>query len=146
MTIVAAIDMTNDAEQVLTTAHDLANAYSEPLVVVYVMSEENYEDQRRDLTQRDDEAEYPIQQAEDESANEVEELVDELFEQPSVEIIPVGRVGSPKNEVLQEGRNRDARYLVIGGRKRTPTGKAIFGSTTQSILLGADRPVVTVME
>ncbi|WP_418280634.1 universal stress protein [Halorubrum sp. DTA98] len=40
----------------------------------------------------------------------------------------------------------DARYIVIGGRKRTAVGKALFGSTTQSILLESTVPVVTVMD
>jgi nucleotide-binding universal stress UspA family protein len=57
----------------------------------------------------------------------------------------VGRVGEPVEELLAEADRRDARYLVIGGRKRTPVGKAVFGSMTQSVLLSADRPVMTVM-
>ncbi|QLG28789.1 universal stress protein [Halorarum halophilum] len=56
-----------------------------------------------------------------------------------------GRVGEPVEEILAEADRRHARYLVIGGRKRSPTGKALFGSSTQSILLSADQPVVTVM-
>ena len=56
-----------------------------------------------------------------------------------------GRVGEPVEEILAEADRRGAQYLVIGGRKRSPTGKALFGSKTQSILLTADLPVVTVM-
>jgi nucleotide-binding universal stress UspA family protein len=48
-------------------------------------------------------------------------------------------------EILGEADRRSVEYLVIGGRKRTPVGKAVFGSKTQSILLTAACPVVTVM-
>lgn len=38
----------------------------------------------------------------------------------------------------------DADLLIIGGRERSPAGKAFFGSTTQEVLLDAPCPVVFV--
>lgn len=56
----------------------------------------------------------------------------------------VGRIGDIAAEILQYARERDAQYIVVGGRKRSPVGKVIFGSTSLSIIRNADRPVVTV--
>jgi nucleotide-binding universal stress UspA family protein len=56
----------------------------------------------------------------------------------------VGRVGIVPEEILDYAREQDAQYIVIGGRKRSPIGKAIFGSVSQSVVQRAERPVVTV--
>jgi len=56
----------------------------------------------------------------------------------------VGRVGNPSKSVVGYADEVDARYIILGGRSRSPAGKALFGSVTQSILLSTDRPVVTV--
>ena len=49
-------------------------------------------------------------------------------------------------EIIDEAESEDPRYLVISGRRRSPTGKALFGSTTQQVLLNVDCPVVTQMD
>nr|WP_276414161.1 universal stress protein [Halomicroarcula sp. XH51] len=34
--------------------------------------------------------------------------------------------------------------IVLAGRKRSPAGKALFGSVTQDVILGTDRSVLVV--
>jgi nucleotide-binding universal stress UspA family protein len=47
-------------------------------------------------------------------------------------------------EVVEAAERLDASFVVIGLRRRTPTGKLLFGSQAQRILLDAERPVVAV--
>jgi nucleotide-binding universal stress UspA family protein len=68
--------------------------------------------------------------------------VQERLEDADVEVELDERSGAPAAEILDAGREYDADLLCIGGRKRTPTGKALFGSVTQSVLLDSDRPVL----
>ncbi|QRV13933.1 universal stress protein [Haloterrigena salifodinae] len=46
------------------------------------------------------------------------------------------------DDVLEAADERDADAIVLGGRRRSPVGKAVFGSLTQSVILTSDRPVV----
>jgi nucleotide-binding universal stress UspA family protein len=46
--------------------------------------------------------------------------------------------------ILSLAHEASAELLVIGARRRSPIGKAILGSVTQRIILGADVPVLVV--
>ncbi|EMA49306.1 MULTISPECIES: universal stress protein [Halococcus] len=50
--------------------------------------------------------------------------------------------GDPTDAILRLATERDADAIYIGGRKRNPSGKALFGSVTQSVILNAERPVL----
>lgn len=52
--------------------------------------------------------------------------------------------GDPAPELIAAADDAEADMICLSGRKRTPTGKVLFGSVTQSVILGTEKPVVTV--
>lgn len=56
----------------------------------------------------------------------------------------VRRHGKPGEEVVEYADSVDADNIVVPGRKRSPVGKAVFGSVTQDIVLNAGQPVTIV--
>lgn len=73
---------------------------------------------------------------------EVRQLLEESGVPFEVEQHVRGRDGA--EEVLAAARTHAASLLVIGLRRRSPTGKLIFGSDAQRILLDAPCPVLAV--
>ncbi|GAA0197287.1 universal stress protein [Haladaptatus pallidirubidus] len=56
-----------------------------------------------------------------------------------------GRVANNVGEALVDVANEvAANRVIVGGRKRSPSGKALFGSTAQYVLLNAPCPVTFV--
>lgn len=55
-----------------------------------------------------------------------------------------GFVGDPGAKVSELADRVAANRVVVGGRQRSPTGKAVFGSTAQDILMSAPCPVTFV--
>lgn len=54
------------------------------------------------------------------------------------------RHGDPADEIVEYADSVDADTIIIPGRKRSPVGKAVFGSVTQDVILDSDRPVTIV--
>ena len=52
--------------------------------------------------------------------------------------------GEPAERIVAVAAELDAAVVAMSGRRRSPAGKAIFGSVTQSVILDADRPVLVV--
>jgi nucleotide-binding universal stress UspA family protein len=54
--------------------------------------------------------------------------------------------GDPAESIIDTGEELDVDAIVVAGRKRSPAGKALFGSVSQSVILGSDRPVIVCGE
>lgn len=164
MAILSAIDGARSSAAVVQTGYELATAFDEELVVLHVMAQDQFEHIRQQFDSGDSVTYpietkgdvsvptssgegngYPVDTATQDAASVANESIPDTIS-PDGNVLTRGRVGNPTEEIAQELDRVDARYLVIGGRKRSPVGKALFGSTTQSILLNTDRPVMTVMQ
>ncbi|SEW17102.1 universal stress protein [Natrinema salifodinae] len=66
----------------------------------------------------------------------------ERLEEAGVEVTVLEDSGDTEVDILDEAAAYDVDSIVLGGRKRSPVGKAIFGSVTQGIILTSERPVV----
>ncbi|GAA0544974.1 universal stress protein [Halorubrum ejinorense] len=64
------------------------------------------------------------------------------LEDAGIEVTPEGYGGDAAKAILNVADDYDADQIVVAGRKRTPTGKVLFGSVTQSVILDTERPVL----
>lgn len=64
----------------------------------------------------------------------------EILEEAGIDVTAEGSTGDPPIALLDAAARHDADCLCVAGRKRSPTGKVIFGSVTQDVIMGAERP------
>ena len=55
-----------------------------------------------------------------------------------------GSIGDPADEILHLLEEVDADFVVVGGRDRSQTREALFGSVSQEVIRGATCPVVSI--
>ncbi len=68
------------------------------------------------------------------------------LEEAGVEVDLTESSGDPAEAIISAADELDADMIVLAARKRTPTGKVLFGSVTQAVLLGTARPVLVCGE
>lgn len=71
----------------------------------------------------------------------VRKIIDAL-EGQNIEFQLMEASGEPSVEIINAADEIDADGIFMAGRKRSATGKVLFGSTTQEVVLNTDRSVM----
>jgi len=66
------------------------------------------------------------------------------LEEAGIEYEIRGVIGDPDAEIVRVADEVDGDRIFIGGAKRSPAGKAVFGDHAQQVLLNASCPVTYV--
>lgn len=66
----------------------------------------------------------------------------EALESAEFEVVVEQSSGDAVREILDAAETFDADLLSLAGRRKSPTGKALFGSVAQQVSLRSDRPVL----
>lgn len=67
----------------------------------------------------------------------------DILESAGVEVTLDERSGDPGTQIVAYAQEEsDADLVSVAGRKRSPAGKAVFGSVSQTVMLDAELPVL----
>lgn len=134
------------SEDTIPLAYEIAHKYDDTLVALHVIPNREFEAYKESLTALPEFDDYSFTQEADKAADIAEKILEiHLDDFDSTMVETRGRVGNRSSEILAEADSLDPRFIVIGGRRKSPVGKAIFGNITQEVLLNAKPPVVTTM-
>ena len=139
-TIMLAIPTRDDPqiEALASAVIELAKPTGADVVIAHVFGEEEFRTRKADL----DEPGGGL--SADELAGRLataRELREQL-EDEDIDVTIRGEVAEePAQAIVDLATEVGADRLLIGGRRRSPAGKAVFGSTAQDVLLNAPCPV-----
>lgn len=131
------------SSELARTTIDIAGPATASVALAHVYTRDEYETVRERLDIHPDSEHTPDTVAKRHSA--IRDIGDAL-DAADIEFSWHGAIGNAGEELVNLSEELDADLLVVGGRKRSPTGKAIFGSTAQEVMLNAPSPVTFVRD
>jgi nucleotide-binding universal stress UspA family protein len=138
-------------DQLANHAIDVAGPTGATVVLAHVISASEYEEEVQEYREAIEEVghDVPDEDLPPEAIVDQSDLIAGLldrFEDAGVETATRAAIGEEPDEIVRIATELDADTVIIGGRKRSPTGKAVFGSTAQTVMLSAPCPVTFVRE
>lgn len=133
-------------EWLVAEAGRLAGGVDAELIVLYARSESEYEEDRRAVEEvmALEATTYDVGQASEGAEQVASEIADEALTGVDVEYETMGVIGDSADRILSVADDHGCDHVFIPGRRRSPTGKAIFGDTAQQVILNFEGPVTIV--
>lgn len=145
-TIVAAVGPMDTArtDEIVETLREVAGPLEATVVLVHAFTDDEYEEFRETLgfDARVEDVDPDAVAAE---RAPIPDLVDRL-EAAGVDYEVRGARGDHGQSVVDVAVDVDADRVIVGGRRRTAAGKAVFGSTSQEVMESAPCPVTYVRD
>ncbi|MXR51911.1 universal stress protein [Halovenus sp. WSH3] len=139
-TVLVAVDEgdTDRLDALATTAVDIAGPAAATVELVRVFSETAYDDAEAGLDRPEP---TPTQVAQESGALEpLERAVNEAGLSYRIH----GCLSDATHGVVSLTENLSADLVLVGGSRRSPSGKVVFGSTAQELMVDAPCPVTLV--
>lgn len=140
-TIFVAVTESDDRTRLIESVLDVAVPTGATVVLARAYTESEYEEMVAEL-------DFDGQPTPDDVVRRSESVRDlaSALEDANVPYETRGSVGEVGSEFVSLADAVGADLLFVRGRSRSPTGKALFGSTAQTVLLNATCPVTFVRQ
>jgi nucleotide-binding universal stress UspA family protein len=141
----AIVDASEPAKDLVREAGELAAGVDAELILAHITKEEDYEDR---ITAMESVPEasvtYSLEQAQEGGRQFARDVAEEVLADVDVDYEVIGAVGERAERILTMADGEDCDHIFMAGRKRSPTGKAVFGDATQRVILDYDGAVTVV--
>lgn len=128
-------------ESLATAVIEVAEPTGARVVLAHVFTDEEYDGV---VSQLDYDPMGEIDPDEVASRHATVRELTQAFDDANLDYEIRGQVGPHGESIVELANEVGANRVVVGGRKRSPTGKAFFGSTAQEVMLNAPCPVTFV--
>ncbi|WP_293027821.1 universal stress protein [Natronococcus sp.] len=129
-------------DELAETVIEVAQPADATVVLAHVFTQDEYNEVLENLEMDDESG----QVRPDEVASRHSTIRDlrRKLEEADVRYDVRGDIGDHGSTIVELATGVAADRVVVGGRRRSPTGKAVFGSTAQEVLLSSPCPVTFV--
>ncbi|WP_135533851.1 MULTISPECIES: universal stress protein [Halostella] len=131
------------AERLADAAIDVAAPTGATVVLAHVFTDDEYDTV---LDQLDFDPSGEVTPDEVANRHATIRTIGDLLSSAGVEFETRGAVGSHGETIVDLAKDVSADRVVVGGRRRSPTGKAVFGSVAQEVMLSSPCPVTFVRD
>jgi nucleotide-binding universal stress UspA family protein len=136
------IAVENDRDRmvpVVEHAAEIADALSAKVTLYHVYKPDEFESL---LDSRDLDSGDPNELARD---NDMVEAAAELLQDAGVSFKVAAARGDPAEKIVSYVEANEIDHVFVGGRRRSPAGKMILGSVSQTVLLETEVPCTIIM-
>ncbi|AGB37917.1 universal stress protein [Natronococcus occultus] len=129
-------------EELAETVIEVAAPADATVVLAHVFTQDEYNEVLENL-EMDAESDQ-VRPDEVASRHSTIRKIQQRLDEAGIDYDVRGDIGDHGSTIVELATGVAADRVVVGGRRRSPTGKAVFGSTAQEVLLSSPCPVTFV--